>query len=372
MQALLAGYGTGGSGLYLLLVLMFCTAFAALPVVKVPVTARSPGVLRPVTGNHEIRAGGDGIVVEILVGEHERVIRGRPLVRAELIGAAQRAAALDAERRSARALVDDLELLTGSSGDVAVSRIRTRAYRLALERHAGSVDERRARAARLRREVERAAILVERAVIPSRVLEELRFDLAREVAGAAAETRETLIDWETELSGLRMRLSRIDAEAALLRAEVESAELVAPVTGTVEKLAPLSRGSRLMAGDLVAVVSPETTLVAAVYADSHVAALVERGARVRLEVEAYPSARWGFATGRVTNVPPAAVQLDGGIVYPLILELEQDFLTLPNGRRGELRKGMTLQARFVIAHRSLWSLLRGEVDDWLDPATSGG
>jgi hypothetical protein len=32
---------------------------------------------------------------------------------------------------------------------------------------------------------------------------------------------------------------------------------------------------------------------------------------------------------------------------------------------------MTLRARFVVANRSLWQLLRDSVSDWLEPASSG-
>lgn len=40
-----------------------------------------------------------------------------------------------------------------------------------------------------------------------------------------------------------------------------------------------------------------------------------------------------------------------------------------NGYKGYLKKGMTLQARFIITERTLWQLLYDKVDDWINPAT---
>ena len=38
-----------------------------------------------------------------------------------------------------------------------------------------------------------------------------------------------------------------------------------------------------------------------------------------------------------------------------------------NGYKGDISKGMTLTARFLIANRSLWQLLYDKVDNWLNP-----
>jgi len=40
---------------------------------------------------------------------------------------------------------------------------------------------------------------------------------------------------------------------------------------------------------------------------------------------------------------------------------------LKNGYEGKLKKGVTLQARFVVTERSLWQLLYDKVDDWVNP-----
>jgi HlyD family secretion protein len=47
--------------------------------------------------------------------------------------------------------------------------------------------------------------------------------------------------------------------------------------------------------------------------------------------------------------------------------LDNKQLHLKNGFAGELKKGMTVQARFVVIKRSLWQLLFDKIDDWVNP-----
>jgi HlyD family secretion protein len=47
--------------------------------------------------------------------------------------------------------------------------------------------------------------------------------------------------------------------------------------------------------------------------------------------------------------------------------LDNPILRLKSGQEGEIKKGMTFNARFVIARRSLFQLLYDKVDDWLNP-----
>ncbi|KPL11918.1 MAG: hypothetical protein AMS26_19230 [Bacteroides sp. SM23_62] len=46
----------------------------------------------------------------------------------------------------------------------------------------------------------------------------------------------------------------------------------------------------------------------------------------------------------------------------------ENVLVLRNGYQGELIKGMTFQARCMVASRSLFQLLTDKADDWFDPA----
>ena len=48
--------------------------------------------------------------------------------------------------------------------------------------------------------------------------------------------------------------------------------------------------------------------------------------------------------------------------------MEQDYLIHRKGLKGNLKKGMTVSAHFMIARRSLFDLLYQKMDDWINPS----
>jgi membrane fusion protein, peptide pheromone/bacteriocin exporter len=47
--------------------------------------------------------------------------------------------------------------------------------------------------------------------------------------------------------------------------------------------------------------------------------------------------------------------------------MNRTWLKLNNNIRGNLKKGMTIRARFLLTKRSLFQLLYKGIDDWINP-----
>lgn len=62
---------------------------------------------------------------------------------------------------------------------------------------------------------------------------------------------------------------------------------------------------------------------------------------------------------------------EGHPLFRVRCSLDQTYLELQNGFRGDIKKGMTFQARFIVSRRSLFQLLYDKVDDWLNPTWAG-
>jgi hypothetical protein len=99
--------------------------------------------------------------------------------------------------------------------------------------------------------------------------------------------------------------------------------------------------------------------------------LIRPGGPVRIQVDAFNYNDWGFVTGRVREISQDFVVEGQQPVFRVRVALDATELRLKNGFRGELRKGMTLRARFVVAERSLFQLLRDDLNDWLNPTQAG-
>lgn len=364
----LAAENTVGTGFYLFVLALLAAICASLPFVRIPITVQSTGVLRPVVERHEVRAHGHGVVKRIAVSPGDSVRPGEDLVTIEGYGIDIRAGALRTEREQLERQVRDLVRLTRSTPGVVISpTLETGRYRRSYAGHRQAVDLHEARIAFAETELRRAEQLVARGVAPRSAVDELSHRRDQETSALAILHENARSGWEAELAELLARVRAIRTQEEALEVERGSMNLAAPVRGTIEQLAAISPGSAVRAGELIAVISPDTTLVGIVAADDRVAALVEPGDSVRLDLAAFPASEWGYLPATVLETPVDAAPVEGAPVYPLRVALLRDHLALPGGRRGELRKGMGFRAGFRVAERSLWAILRDGVNDRMDP-----
>jgi len=59
--------------------------------------------------------------------------------------------------------------------------------------------------------------------------------------------------------------------------------------------------------------------------------------------------------------------MDNQPVFKIRCKLHDTKLRLTNGVTGQVKKGMTVRARFLLAERSLYQLLFDNINDWLNP-----
>ena len=114
-------------------------------------------------------------------------------------------------------------------------------------------------------------------------------------------------------------------------------------------------------------ISPDTSMLVIAYVQPNDIGFIKKDMDVRLQVDAFNYNQWGMATGKVTAVPQDIKIIDNKPVFEVRCSLDKDFLQLKSGYKGFLKKGMTLQARFIVTQRSLWQLLYDKVDDWINP-----
>ena len=80
----------------------------------------------------------------------------------------------------------------------------------------------------------------------------------------------------------------------------------------------------------------------------------------------------GNAQCKVHEISNSVVEMGEKPYFRVRCLLNQNYLSLENGYRGYLKKGMTLTGRFKIANRSLFHLLYDKADKWLNPKNDIG
>jgi HlyD family secretion protein len=353
---------------YRALLVFIAIAIGLLPVVEVSVSARADGVIRPVNEQHEVHSSVSGFIEAVLVKKHDFVEQGVGLIRVRSAPVDSLRAFLTSQLADAEAHLHDLTLLTRDREPPAHPGLQSLRYREELSRYQHEHEDIVLRQDRAARELARMDRLAAVQLVARSDAEALQFELSRLHTEQEFLLAGYRAAWSAELENAQE--TTLDLRRQLLVAEDEAdGHLIrAPVRGTIEQLASVSPGSFVQAGQQVAVVSPATQLVAEVFVSPARIGSLRLATETRLLIDAFDYHDWGFIPGRVAEIGDDFVLVNGAPMFRVTVDLLRTHLQPGRGRRGELRKGMTLQARFILARRTLWQLLRADVNRWLDPS----
>lgn len=370
VEALFASHDTASHSIYLATIVLTVAALTAAAVTSVDLTIRASATLAPAVERQTLRSLSDGAVERVLVSVGQAVSTGDTLVVLttnaieQAIGAA--AAALETqERRRA-----DLSVLLGSRftesspSQLRLPQSRAIASATYVEWRQGTVQV--ARAERVR---DRAAQLMQRGFAVPAEVETAEFDLARarEERSLALERRRS--SWAEELADADQRIVDLKRDVSVLTATEATRYVLAPVSGTIEEITPLTRGSTLRAGDPVAMISPDASLIADALVAPRDVAYLRVGMPARLLIEGYDVQEWGGADAVVTSVARDYTLADGHPVFHVRMRPLRAELRRANGSTARLGKGLRCQARFLLGKKRIVDLVRRRTSEWLDPAS---
>lgn len=193
-------------------------------------------------------------------------------------------------------------------------------------------------------------------------------DYKRHQAACNASKKEQLSSWQQELLKYEQELSQLQREQDLVYEDAKNYEVRAPVSGILQGLAGMYAGGQLAAGTTIASLSPETELIAECDVSTNEIGLLKKGQEVTFQVDAYDYNFFGTITGRVLSIDNDVTPTENRDVFKVRCSFNKKQLHLKNGFPGELKKGLDVRARFIIARRSLWNLLFDKLDDWVNPS----
>jgi HlyD family secretion protein len=174
--------------------------------------------------------------------------------------------------------------------------------------------------------------------------------------------------WQADL------MQRINDEASL-HAELEgcleqlnNSIVLAPVSGEIIRSSEIQEGAIIGSNQQVAEISPSGEMVATCFIKPDKIGLINSGQKVRIQVDAFNYNEWGLLDASIIDISDDIIAENGEDAYFRIkCKPEKTYLSLKNGVSGEIRKGMSLNARIVVNRRSLFNLLFDKVDKWVNP-----
>jgi multidrug resistance efflux pump len=355
------------AALFLLLFLSFLTPF-----LYIDVSVKSPGILKATTEVSTLKATSAGYINEVHIKENQVVEKGGVLFTVVAPVLQEREKFFVARLEETAGFKRDLNQLLKVRTDGQSPSITTDLYRQAFVDYQQQLTDRRVRLNKTTQDYERNKRLFDQKVIAPAEFENFQFEYNKATAELDVLIQTQLSQWHQELRSLQKERVDLENQLAQVRKEMENLHIKAPVNGTVQNLVGVYPGSTVFAGQELALISPDTELLAEVYVSPNDIGLLRKGMAVRMQVGAFNYNQWGLLHGKVKEISNDIQIMDNRPVFEVKCSLEKDHLTLKNGYQGKLKKGMTLQARFVVTQRSLWQLLYDKADDWLNPNNEPG
>jgi multidrug resistance efflux pump len=382
LESLFAAHGPRRPIIYWLLLVSMVGAIAALPLIQVDVAVRAIGWVRPAAERTEIRPAVSGHIEHVLARDNDRVRIGQALLTLDSGDIDERIARNRALQQEEEDLLSDLVALTrsggiGSDGQslAPISDLRTPALQQDRAQFFMQASSYRLAVTKAQNELRRYNILADKGLVAERDRDNAGFEAERLQRETNLLVEQALARWQFRLRDERSKLADLVSEGQRLREAQAQYTVRSTSDGSLIGFSGLSAGAFVTAGQALGTVSPNDTLLIETFVSPRDVGLMRVGQDARLQIDAYSYTQWGTLVGVVESISgdttsyPMASQASpyGNAAFKVVVRPRSTTLRLANGVRGDLRKGMTLSARFLVARRSLLSVLYEDVSSWLDP-----
>jgi len=356
--------------IFSMLLLFIIGVLCTLPVIKVDVGVRSQGLIRPSTEVVRITSPVSGNIKILNVSENSTIREGDVFATIDAPQVNERLRFNQLRQNQVRMFIEDLNLLQKADSLLLISTVDLQSaryqqnwmeFRQKLLNQIQEINQ-------IKRKLNREQFLAEKDAVSQVTLDETRFTLHSSVSQYKMLVEQQKNQWEMDDIRLTNELNQLQSEKNQIIEELKQYEVRSPITGTVQNKAALFRNSFVSANQVLGEISPDTSLIADVFIHPRDIGYLREGMEAKFHIDAYNYNQWGIASGKIINISSDVIMNDGQPVFRVQCSFDQTYLELKNGFRGDFKKGMTLQARFIISRRSLFQLLYDKAEDWLNPS----
>ena len=354
--------------LYYLVLVVVVLCFAALFFIKIDVFVSAPGIIKPKEDHTVITTTTSGFIHPVKLAPNAAVSKGDTLfvVRSESISVKQ--PALENRKAELTTMLSDLRKLT--TRDPRSITLGSAYYQQDVLYFLSQMDDAEAKQKQAESAYLRARKLFEAQIIPQSDFEPVELSYKQATLAAQNVRDYQTRQWQADLVNYGNELREVEAQLNQIRIQDTEAVICSPVTGTIQQVQTLFDGSFIQAGQQIADISPEGDLLAECYIQPRDIGFLHPGMSGRMQVSAFNYSEWGVLHATVDDVyDDVSVSADGmQSYYKVYCLLDSDHLTLKNGFKGYIKKGMTVYANFTVTRRTLFQLLYDKLDNWLNPS----
>ena len=351
--------------IYMIILFSVIAALFALPFLKVTIYNTSQGLIRANKERVFLQSSTSGTIVFHQLKNNRQVQTGDTLLIINNKAITQQINNTIRQFDETKAFLSDLKRLTSEKW--SSNKLQTLKYKQEYTFYQQKLSELNTRFRKIKGDYRRNLEFFKKGVIAKVALNEskLAYDLALNAIHQHKKQQKSV--WQSQLVNHQNQLKELENNQIQLEENHKLSLLRAPVSGTLLNVKGIEEGGFVSLGAQLAEISPETDLIVECYINPTDIGLLKKEKDVNFQVSAFNYNQWGLATGKIEEVSNDVQMINNTPMFKVLCSLDQNFLQLKNGFKGQLKKGMLVNARFELTERSLFDLLYDKMDDWLNP-----
>jgi membrane fusion protein, peptide pheromone/bacteriocin exporter len=343
--------------------LIIIIAFFSLFFIKIDITVLSRGIIRSASEPIPVTVSATGKIIKILLKENMYVNTGDTLVWLNTDKYHDKINHIKKLIKKNKAYLHDIKILSGSES----TELRTDIYKSAQAEYRQKIAELNLNINLLQTLYNRTYTLYNKGVIPLAEKEEKEFQLQNKIEERDIYIKQSRNNWQSMAEKYETANNKFYNEISLLRKDIKNYYILSPGSGHIANYNGIRKGNFVTTGKVIAIISPKDTLIAENLVPPKDIGYLRMDMPVFHQIDSYNYNEWGLATGKIIDISKKIFTIENQPFFKVRCDINETYLSLKNGYRGEIKNGLTTTTRFKITKRTLAKLIFDKTDNWLNP-----
>lgn len=355
---------------YFLMVLITILSLALLPIIYVDVSIQASGIIQPEIARQTISAPFTGKLVFTGLQENRSVTSGDTLV---VFDTSAQKAALEFYKTRLEFLnseIADLErLITFDSIKISLTHsLESGTYKSEFAYFIQTMKGMQRNCKKYSNDYKKNLKLFNSKVITREQFDNFEFAYLQQINEFNYTLKKKVNEWWQNLQNAQKERLQLRSEIVRYEEEIASSVVTTKISGVIQQCADVPNGTLLFANQKLAELSPTTVLKVICSVNPSDIGHLHVGQSVKVQVDAFNYTEWGMLTGNVEEISTDILSsADSKIYYRVKCSINKDYLSLKNGYKSSIKKGMTVNTRMQVTRRSLYNLLFDKASNWFNP-----
>jgi HlyD family secretion protein len=373
LETYLVNITTRSRIIYWIIIGMILAGIAILPFIDVDVSVQARGYFQSDIEKQVVYTPIQGKIIYISIRNGDKINKGDTLLVIDTETIRARHASLVERIAENDSSVKDLEKLTkifSLDNRILNPSLITLRYKAEFENLRIQQSIQFQKYQKKKSEHDRNELLFHQQIIPKMEYENSLYSLNSEKDNLNQALLSQKSMWQNDLTLRRNESVTLLADLKQSSEELTNRIVLAPTSGEIIQSLDIQTGSIVSPGQKIAEISPAGELVATCYVKPAEIGLIHEKQKVKIQVDAFNFNEWGMLQGEIIDISDDMILENGSAAYFRIkCKPEKTFLSLKNGYKADIKKGMSLSTRIVVIRRSLFHLLFDKADKWFNPYT---